>query len=78
MGKNTHFTSETNAQIVALHAVGHQTKEIMDLTDYPNITGLYFTHISAPTQSDGYTILSGTVVTGMIVLVHKCHTAAGS
>ena len=31
MGKNTHFTSETNAQIVALHAVGHQTMKIMDL-----------------------------------------------
>ena len=28
---NNHFTSETIAQIVALHAVGHQTKEIMDL-----------------------------------------------
>ena len=31
MGKNTHFTSETIAQIMTPHAVGQQTKEIMDL-----------------------------------------------
>ena len=29
--KNFHFTSETIAEIMASHAVGHQTKKIMDL-----------------------------------------------
>ena len=33
MGKNIHFMSETIAQIVALNALGYQTKELMDLID---------------------------------------------
>ena len=46
MVKNTHFPSETIVQIVALHGVSHQTKEIMDLKGVSHTSVLVVASVS--------------------------------